>query len=51
MSDDDIRALMDQGLQAHQSGDLTDAEAAYRKILDTAPGHADANHLLGVIAL
>jgi len=51
MSDDDIQALMDQGLQAHQSGDLTDAEAAYRKILDTAPGHADANHLLGVIAL
>jgi len=46
-----LQALFQEGLEAHQSGRLTEAEAAYRKILDAAPGHADANHLLGVIAL
>ncbi len=41
---------MQEGLQAHQAGQLPDAEAAYRRVLGLDADHADANHLLGVIA-
>ncbi len=34
----------------HQAGRLDQAERRYRKILDRAPDHPDALHLLGVIA-
>ena len=37
-------------LQHHQAGRLQDAEALYRQILTAQPRHADALHLLGVIA-
>lgn len=41
---------MQQGIQHHQSGRLVEAEPCYRQLLAMDPGHADANHLLGVIA-
>ena len=34
----------------HQSGNLLEAESIYHRILDHNPRHADALHLLGVIA-
>ncbi len=34
----------------HRAGRFVQAEAAYRAMLDPDPGHADALHLLGVIA-
>jgi protein O-GlcNAc transferase len=37
-------------LQNHQAGRLADAERLYRQILTAQPNHADALHLLGVIA-
>ena len=37
-------------IQHHQSGRLEAAEQIYRQILATEPNHADAIHLLGVIA-
>ena len=37
--------------QHHQAGRLEDAEEIYRQILAVQPEHADALHLLGVIAL
>ena len=40
-----------RALTLHQSGDLDQAEALYRQILDANPDHADALHLLGMIAL
>jgi len=45
-----LQAFMDAGLKAHQAGRLADAEAAYRQALDLDGNHADANHLLGLIA-
>lgn len=39
-----------RGVGFHQAGKLDQAEAIYRKILDVAPAHPDALHLLGVAA-
>ena len=37
-------------VQHHQAGRLQAAEQIYRQILAVEPNHADAIHLLGVIA-
>jgi len=37
-------------LQHHQAGRLAEAEALYRQILTAQPGHAEAQHFLGVMA-
>ncbi len=41
--------LAREGVQLHQTGQVQQAEAIYRQILDIDPDHADANHLLGVL--
>jgi predicted O-linked N-acetylglucosamine transferase (SPINDLY family) len=41
---------LEAALREHQIGRLVQAEAEYRKILGTNPGHVDALHLLGVLA-
>src|SRR5580692_11596330 len=38
-----------KGLELHNSGNLQQAEAEYKKILRVDPRHADALHLLGVL--
>jgi Flp pilus assembly protein TadD len=50
-SNGEAQALLQQGLGHHQAGRLEEAESCYREILQTWSDHADANHLLGVIAL
>lgn len=45
----DIQAVLMEGVEAHQNGDLNAAASRYQRILSIAPGHADANHLLGVL--
>jgi predicted O-linked N-acetylglucosamine transferase (SPINDLY family) len=45
-----VAMIFPQALQHHQSGDLHQAEMLYRHILHFQPNHADALHLLGVIA-
>jgi len=45
-----IPVLLQTGLSHHQAGRLAQAESFYRQILQREPQHADALHLLGVIA-
>ena len=46
-----VDQALSQAVEAHQSGKLQDAERLYRAILDVQPGHPDANHNLGVMAV
>jgi hypothetical protein len=46
-----IQAKVQQGLQLHQQGRFADAERVYREVLQHAPTHFDALHLLGVLGL
>ena len=46
----DVAELLGAGVAHHQAGRLAEAEVRYRQILAAAPEHADALHLLGVIA-
>jgi tetratricopeptide (TPR) repeat protein len=41
---------LDRGLAHHRAGHLQKAEAIYRAVLARQPAHADALHLLGVLA-
>jgi predicted O-linked N-acetylglucosamine transferase (SPINDLY family) len=45
-----VAALLDAALTAHQGGHFSRAEQLYRQILARQPQHADACHLLGVLA-
>lgn len=42
--------ILASGIRFHQAGDFAKAESMYRQILHAEPGHADALHLIGVIA-
>ena len=46
-----IDQALRQGVAAHKSGKLQDAERLYRAILQSQPTHPDANHNLGVLAV
>lgn len=50
MSTVSIQQAFAVGLQHHLAGRLAEAESIYRQILVVAPRHAEALHLLGVIA-
>ena len=45
-----VQALLDTAFRHHQAGQLSDAEALYRKVLAADPRNANALHLLGLIA-
>jgi predicted O-linked N-acetylglucosamine transferase (SPINDLY family) len=45
-----IRELLAAAVRHHQSGRFRDAEPLYAQILQSDPHHADALHLLGVLA-
>jgi tetratricopeptide (TPR) repeat protein len=47
----DTPEMLEAALAHHQAGRLAQAESLYRQILEAEPGHADALHLLGMIAL
>ncbi|MBP2228989.1 putative O-linked N-acetylglucosamine transferase (SPINDLY family) [Azospirillum agricola] len=46
-----IQEALNAALAHHQAGRLGEAAGLYRAVLDAAPGHADASHLLGVVHL
>jgi len=46
-----VHPLLPQAAALHQAGQLGDAAALYERIIAEIPGHFDATHLLGVIAL
>ena len=46
-----IEQALQQGVAAHNSGNLQEAERAYQAILQSQPKHPDANHNLGLIAI
>jgi Tfp pilus assembly protein PilF len=48
--DTSIPKAIQAALEHHQAGRLPQAEAIYRQILQAAPNHPEALHLLGVIA-
>ncbi len=45
-----IAEMLSQAMQQHQAGNLQQAEQLYRQILQVFPYHADALHLLGLMA-
>jgi tetratricopeptide (TPR) repeat protein len=46
-----IERALQQGVDAHKSGNLKEAERTYQAILQSQPKHPDANHNLGLIAI
>jgi predicted O-linked N-acetylglucosamine transferase (SPINDLY family) len=46
-----VADLLGTGLAHHKAGRLPEAEACYRQVLAVYPDHADANNLLGAIAI
>jgi tetratricopeptide (TPR) repeat protein len=50
-SESNIQDELSNALRHHQSGQLEQAARIYQSILDQQPDHADALHLLGVVAL
>ena len=44
-----IKDRLEQALVQHRAGQLRNAEALYQDILNEAPEHPDALHLLGLI--
>ena len=46
-----IEQALQQGVAAHNAGNLQEAERAYQVILQSQPKHPDANHNLGLIAI
>ncbi len=47
---ENIEARIDEGLAFHRAGQLAQAERCYREVLAVRPAHADALHLLGLLA-
>ena len=45
-----LQQALDIAVEHHQAGDLLKAEGIYQKIIQAAPDHSQAVHLLGVIA-
>ena len=45
-----LNETLEAALQSHQAGRLQEAETLYRRILAAIPNHANALHMLGVLA-
>ena len=45
----DIASVFNEGVQAHNAGDLSKAEKLYQETLFIQPDHCEANHNLSLI--
>ena len=45
----DIASVFNEGVQAHNAGDLSKAEKLYQETLFIQPDHCEANHNIGVV--
>jgi Flp pilus assembly protein TadD len=46
-----IKALLQQAIASHRAGQSAAAEKAYQTVIGAEPGHAEANHNLGVLMM
>lgn len=46
----DVQTALQHGMSHHQAGRFKQAESYYQQILGTQPDHAEANHLMGLMA-
>src|SRR4051812_5085712 len=49
-ADAKIQPLLERAIAAHRDGQLPEAEAGYRAVLERDPENSDALHLLGMLA-
>lgn len=47
--DPSLKALLEEAVCDHRAGEFAAAERAYYSVLDKHPGHAEANHHVGVL--
>ncbi len=45
-----VHPIYEQAVRNHRAGQLAQAESLYRQVRESAPGHADAMHMLGILA-
>ncbi len=50
ISPPNVASDLNEALQFHRTGDLTAAESGYRRVLARQPDHAEALHLVGLVA-
>ena len=46
-----LEEALRRGIEAHRAGRIEEAEKFYTAILKVEPGHSDANHNMGVLAV
>ena len=46
-----IDKALEQGIMAHRSGEVQEADRYYTAVLKAQPNHPDANHNMGVLAV
>ena len=46
-----IKQALEKGIQAHSTGRVKEADRFYTAILKAEPGHPDANHNMGILAV
>ena len=51
MSNLTVQQALQRGIEAHQAGNLQEADKYYTAILQVQPNHPDANHNMGVLAV
>ena len=46
-----LEQALQKGIEAHQAGQIQEADYCYREILKTHPTHPEVNHNMGVLSV